>query len=471
MYLRPKLSTHLLLVSVILFAWCAGLHARDVAVPQTYKPYKLTLVAGKSMVMKLGAPVKKKLRVSIGDPGIADCLVLPPGEVYIQAKKAGVTNLIIWKENSLAEIYDIEVAYDISVLKETMHQLLPWEKELAITATNESITLSGSVSSITSLDQAMKLAQAFAPEGEVNNLIQVAGTHQVMLEVKIAEISRTVGKDMGFEPLWSNDGEFALVNIGALVTPDTVTGAGLAEATLSPAINTLLQFNSGSSTWNAFINALQEDGFAKVLAEPNLISLNGQTASFLAGGEFPVPVPDDDGIAIEYKDYGVGLSFTPTVLSDEKINIKVNSEVSELDFTAAMQYSGYVIPGLTLRRAATTIELADGQSFAIAGLLSENIKENIKKFPLLGDIPILGTLFKSTSFQKNETELLVIVTPRFVKPLDNQAQPLPTDRYVEPDDLEIFLNLKQMQLSDKKAAGDTDQKSIDGRFGHSFETD
>jgi pilus assembly protein CpaC len=405
------------------------------------------------MVMKLGVPVKGKLRVSVGEPGIADFQVLPPDEIYIQGKKSGVTNMIIWQEDELVAIYDIEVSYDVSVLKQKMNQLLPDEKDLMIAATKDSITLMGKISNSSNLNQALVLAESFAPEDKV----------------KMAEMTRAVGKDMGLDSLWENAGEFALFNVSGLITPNLITPAGISGATLSPAINTLFRFGSGSSSWSAFINSLQEDGFAKVLAEPNLISLSGQTASFLAGGEFPIPVPSQDGISIVYKDYGVGLSFTPTVLSEDRISIKVSSRVSELDFSTAIQYSGYVVPGLTTRRAATTIELADGQSFAIAGLLSENIRENVKKFPFLGDIPILGTLFKSTSFQKNETELLIIVTPRFVKPLDKNNQPLPTDYYEEPDDSEIYFNLKK--LSSKKEAQEMNQSEIDGQFGHSFETD
>ena len=434
--------------------------AQDILIPKTMEPYRLELIAGKSMVMKLAVPIKAKLRVSVGEPGIADCLVLPPDEIYIQGKKSGVTNMIIWQENELVAIYDIEVSYDVSALKQKMNQLLPDEEDLMIMSTNDSITLLGKISNSSNLNQALVLAKSFAPEGKVNNLVQVGGTHQIMLEVKMAEMSRTVGKKMGLDVLWENAGDLALVNVSGLTD-----GSGL----ISTAVNTLFRFGSGSSTWSAFINALQEDGFAKVLAEPNLISLSGQTASFLAGGKFPVPVPSQDGISIDYMEYGVGLSFTPTVLSEDRINIQVSSSVSELDFSTAVQFAGYVAPGLTTRNASTTIELSDGQSFAIAGLLSENIRENVKKFPFLGDIPILGTLFKSTSFQKNETELLIIVTPRFVRPLDKNNQPLPTDYYEEPDDLEIYFNLKK--LSNKKDTQEMNQSEIDGQFGHSFETD
>lgn len=469
MFFNKKIIETALFTGLVLFISSAAAYGQKMLVPETIEPYKLKLIAGKSIVMKIGLPVQKTLRISVGEPNIADCLALPPDEIYIQGKKPGVTNIMVWQENSLAAVYDLEVSLDTSALKEKMHLLLPNENELMITSSQDSISLMGRVSNSSGLNQAMELARSFAPDGKVNNLVQVGGIHQVMLEVKMAEISRNIGKKMGLDGLWANGGEFALVNLSSLITPDLIDASGLVDSTLSPAINSILRFNSGSSSWSAFINALQEDGFAKILAEPNLISLSGQTASFLAGGEFPIPVPDRDRIAIQYKDYGVGLSFTPTVLSENKINIQVSSKVSELDFSTALQFSGYVVPGVTLRRAATTIELRDGQSFAVAGLISQNIKENVKKFPLLGDLPILGILFKSTSFQKNETELLVIVTPRLVKPLDNANQPLPTDYYTEPDDLEIFLNVKK--LSNSNSGPDNNSESIDGKFGHSFESE
>lgn len=444
-------------------------NAQTILIPQTMEPYSLELILGKSLVMKLATPVKKKLRVSIGSPEIADCLVLPPNEIYINPKAVGVTNMILWQEGELIGIYDIEVKYDIARLKEKLHRILPREDDLMVTATHNSITLMGKVSNSTNLSRALALAESYAPKGKVNNLLQVGGTHQIMLEVKMAEMSRSVGKDLGIDLLFENGNEFGLVNLSSLITPDLIGPAGIAEATLSPVISSLFRFNSGTSSWTAFINALQEDGLAKVIAEPTLIALSGQSASFLAGGEFPIPVPDNDGLAIDYKEFGVGLSFTPTVLSEEKISIEVRSEVSELDFSTAVQYVGYIIPGITTRRAATTIELGDGQSFAIAGLLSESIRENVRKFPFLGDIPLLGSLFRSTEFQKNETELVIIVTPHFVKPLNKENQSLPTDSYQEPDDAEIYFNLKKSATPSPASAAPA--ADTDGQFGHSFETD
>ena len=236
---------------------------------------------------------------------------------------------------------------------------------------------------------------------------------------------------------------------------------------VSPSVSALFRFNAGGATWTGFIDALKTDGLVKVLAEPTLIALSGNEASFLAGGEFPVPVPQGLGtVAIEYKHFGVRLIFTPTVLADNKINIKVRPEVSELDFSTAVQFSGFVVPGLRIRSAETVVELADGQSFAVAGLLSDTARDTMDKFPLLGDIPVLGTLFRSRSFQKNETELIIIATPRLVKPLDTARQPLPTDFYQEPSELEFYaMGLMEGRGGD---ASNGIRGDLDGEFGHAM---
>jgi pilus assembly protein CpaC len=206
------------------------------------------------------------------------------------------------------------------------------------------------------------------------------------------------------------------------------------------AVNGAFQFQTGNITWSGFVDALHQEGIIKVLAKPTLVALNGQEAAFLAGGEFPIPVPQAFGlITIQFKKFGVGLVFTPNVADKKHISMSVAPEVSELDFQNALRTQGFVVPAITTRRATTTIELADGQSFAIGGLLRDNVKETINKYPGLGDIPILGALFRSTSFQKNETELLIIVTAHLVKPLDLTAQTLPTDYFEEPNDFEFYL--------------------------------
>ncbi len=288
-----------------------------------------------------------------------------------------------------------------------------------------------------------------------------------MLEVRITEMSRSVIKRLGINFSYARGGDFGLSSLGGLVDLVSPISAELTSGplglTVSPAVNALFRFHKGTASWTGFVDALKEDGLVKILAEPTLIALSGQTANFLAGGEYPVPVPSENGIGIVFKEYGVGLSFTPTVLSKDKISIKVAPEVSELDFTAALQIGGFIVPGLTTRKASTVVELADGQSFAIAGLLKETIRDSMSKFPLLGDIPVLGALFRSRAFQKNETELIIIVTPRLVKPLDSEKQTLPTDFYIEPDDTEIYL-LGLMEGREKDQP--TIKGELDGEFGH-----
>ncbi len=412
------------------------------AAGQTVTPQKIRLVVGKSMVLQSPAPVK---RISVAAPEIADIMLLSRREVYLTGKAAGSTNLTLWQNGSVSAIYDVEVVYDISQLKQQVHRLLPDERELQIIGTHDSITLSGKVSNTASLANLLSLARAYAPEGKINNLVTVGGVHQVMLEVRVAEMDRATTKRLGINFNYFDDGRFGASLLGGLssfVFPEFDTDAGAWQFNLPPSssVNALFRFQNNGTTWTGLIDALKQDGLVKILAEPNLIAMSGQQADFLAGGEFPVPVPQQDGaVTVAYKRFGVGLTFKPTVLSNQKINIQVEPEVSELDFSTAVQFSGYVVPGLSTRKASTTIELGDGQSFAIAGLLKETVRDAVQKFPLLGDIPILGMLFRSRSFQKNESELVIIVTPRLVKPVDGSRLPLPTDGYIEPNDAEFYL--------------------------------
>ena len=434
--------------------------AADFVPPEIEKPKKLQVVVGKSIILKSPKPVK---RVSIADPEIAAIILLPPNEIYITGKTSGITNLTLWQNKKISVIYDLEVDYDISRLKQKLHEILPLEKEIRVIATHNSITLSGRISSAANLSQAMALAEAYAPKGNVRNLLEVGGVHQVMLEVRIAEMSKSVIKNLGINFMYARGGDLGLSLLGGLVQLGDSTDTTL-ELLVSPAVNALFSFNKGSANWSGFVDALKEDGLVKILAEPTLIALSGQNANFLAGGEYPVPIPSENGIAIEYKPFGVTLSFTPTVLSEDKISIKVAPEVSELDFSIALQVGGYTVPGLSTRRATTVVELADGQSFAIAGLLKETIRDSMSRFPLLGDIPVLGALFRSRAFQKNETELIIIVTPHLVKPLDSARQTLPTDFYIEPDDTEIYL-LGLMEGREKNRPS-TVRGELDGEFGH-----
>jgi pilus assembly protein CpaC len=448
-----------ILVSMLLM--CPAISkAQGALMLETIEAQKIEMVSGKSIILRSAAPIK---RVSVAEPAIADFLLLSAHEIYLKGKAAGVTNLTLWQDKRLVAIYDLEVVYDLSRLKQQLHALLPGEDSLRVISTNDSLTLSGKISSASNLSQAIALAQSYAPEGKVNNLVEVGGIHQVMLEVRVAEMSRSLTNRLGINFAYQRADEFAVSLLGGLSSINLVEGVLAA----SPAVTSLFRFNSGNTTWTGIIDALKEDGLVKILAEPTLITLSGQSANFLAGGEFPVPVPQGLGtVGIEYKPFGVGLIFTPTVLSEDKIAIDVSPEVSELDFSTAVRVEGFVSPGISTRRASTKIELADGQSFAIAGLLREATRASVSKFPLLGDIPILGVLFQSKSFQKSETELVIIVTPHLVKPLELAKQTLPTDFYVEPNDVEFFL---QGAIEGKSSGRSAPlHEGLDGEFGHSM---
>ena len=447
----------LLLVLISVKSW-----AVDTMLSETQEAKKLDMVIGKSILITTSERIK---RVSIAAPEVADFVLLSSKEIYITAKAAVTTNMTIWQDKKVRSFYDLEVAYDVAGFKQKLHDLLPGETEIRAIGTGGSMALMGEVSSTANLLQVLALAGAYLPKEKVVNQLQVGGIHQVMLEVRVAEMSRTVTKRLGVNFSFLNGDDFGVSLLGGLSSFDT-SGGSVAQ-TFSDAVTALLRFSSGNTTWTFFIDALKENGLVKILAEPTLIAQSGQTASFLAGGEFPYPIPqggDSDNITIEFKPFGVMLMFTPTVLSEDRISISVAPEISELDFSTASRFGGFVVPGLTKRTASTTVELADGQSFAIAGLLKETIKEQISKFPLLGDIPILGALFRSSSFQKDETELVIIVTSHLVKPLDMARQTLPTDYFIEPSDVEFYI-LGLMEGTERKDPEDLTGE-LDGEFGH-----
>ena len=446
----------LVVLLVLFLSWAAGYCPAG-----AQEMGKLNVMAGKSVIVKSAERVK---RVSVADPAIANFVLTSPTEIYLTGKAAGLTNMTLWLDKGAYRIYDVEVRYDVSRLKQQIQEILPEEKDLRVTAVNDSISLSGRISSSTNLSHVLAVARAYVPEGKVQNLVEVRGVHQVMLEVRVAEMQRSLGRRLGVNFNYvSESGNFGYSKLSNLFDFDEskLTGGLM----VSPAVNAIFRFTSSGTTWTGFIDALKADGLVKILAEPTLIALSGQSASFLAGGEFPVPVPQGLGtVAIEYKKFGVSLNFTPIVLADNKINIKVRPEVSEIDFNNAVAISGAIMPGLNTRSAETVVELADGQSFAIAGLLRDTARDAMNKYPLLGEIPILGALFRSREFQKNETELVIIATPRLVKPLDPSKQPLPTDFYVEPSDTDFYV-LGLMEGTGGGRSGKI-KGELDGEFGH-----
>ncbi len=401
---------------------------------------KLELTVGKSKVLDLPLAIK---RASLANPDVADTVVLSPTQIYVTGKTTGVTNMTLWNESGkMAGMYDVVVAPDVTRLKENLHKTLPDEHGILVTSDHDHITLSGTASSSNSLNRALSMAEAYAPK-KIVNAMQVGGVQQVMLEVRVAEMNRELIKRLGVNFTGIGNDFFGLSILGNLTSIASLayTGGTPAVATgITQAIQGAFGFNAGGTTWIGFIDAMKEENLLKVLAKPTLMALNGQEAAFLAGGEFPIPVPQTFGlVTIQFEKFGVGLIFTPNILDSKHISLNVAPEVSELDFSNALRTQGFTVPAITTRRASTTIELADGQSFAIGGLLRDNVKESVKKVPFLGEIPILGALFRSSSFQKNETELVIIVTPHLVKPLDLTAQTLPTDYYVEPNDFEFYV--------------------------------
>ena len=476
MKIRPKMHTTagavlglLLLFAFIAPQLCAAAGPSAVTV-NNLPTKKISLSVGKSTVVDSADPIK---RVSVAAPEIADTVVLSARQIYVTAKSSGLTTITLWSDaNRVSAVFDVEVLPDVAALKEKIHQVFPNEKDIKVLGTHESITLSGTVSSAGNLTQIVRLAEAYAPldkqsgKPKLLNLVDVGGVHQVMLEVRVAEMSRSLLRRLGvnFSYLSDSGTNFGISLLNNLTRLPSAGWPGN-PLTVGDNINWAFRFTGAGATWTGFIDALKENGLTKVLAEPTLITLSGRSASFLAGGEFPIPVPQATGgsttITIEYKTFGVGLNFTPTVLSNGKISMAVNPEVSDLDFTRAVAVQGFLIPSVNTRRVSTVIELGDGQSFAVAGLLKDDVREDVKKFPVLGDIPVLGALFRSTSFQKNETELIVIVTPHLVKPLDMAKQTLPTDAFIEPDDFEFYL-LGATEGREKKTAAKSPAASVPG---------
>lgn len=372
--------------------------------------------------------------VFIANPEIADLQVMSPTLVYLFGKRSGETSLIAVNGNEQVLLNrKVVVTQNLSALERALRQRLP-NRSITVTSAEGAVVLSGEVASQTEAEDARSVARRFVDpdKGEVVNRLSITGTTQVMLRVRVSEVSRDVREEFGIN--WENMlkvGNFRFL-LGSGLTDIKFTDGALVR----PSDKMSLYAGASGRNYdiNGLIDALASDGLVTVLAEPNLIAQSGETASFLAGGEFPIPVPRDrDTVGIEYKQFGVSLSFTPTVIGTDRVSMRVRPEVSQLNDVGALTVTvgdniGFRVPGLSTRRAETTIELGSGQSFAIAGLLQNNIDEAIDKFPFLGDVPVLGTLFRSTRFRRNETELVIIVTPYLVRPASGPGQiASPTD--------------------------------------------
>ena len=378
----------------------------------------------KSQILRVDVPFADLL---VGNPEIADVLALTDRSVYVLGKALGSTNLTIYGRNKdLLAVIDLVVNYDVEGLKQQLFQMMP-DENIEVRAVNGSLALSGVVSGASTMAQAIAIAEQFAPDG-VTNLMSVKGSQQVLLKVRFAEMSRQIGVELGLS--------------NSIVSGDSFTFlSGFLDPTAFA--NVIGDFAIGGTDFQVALDAMEQKGLVKILAEPNLIALSGDTANFLAGGEFPVPIAQDSDtlnttITVEFKEFGVSLAFTPTVLDDGLINLIVSPEVSQIDLANAVEVSGFRIPGLVVRRATTTVELRDGQAFAIAGLLQSDFSDTVTQFPGLADIPVIGALLRSTEFQQSETELVIIIEPHLAKPAPASALIAPTDNFVPPSPTDLW---------------------------------
>lgn len=427
------------------------------------QPHKSILL---NFHLTAGYQDEKISRVSIADPELADVEVITLHQILIVAKdKTGTTNLIVWlKENDGNEeqvrVYDINVTKGlVRILQQRIPLYLKSGENVQALPGVNGVILTGKVTSQTTLDRLMMLGRSFFGPTGVTNLMTVQGSQQVQLEVKIAEVSRSGAKQMGLGFL-GMDGDLSIGvfpsgeasgSLTDIITPQNISGTEtneiisqfVSEMTLNSAFPSAFQvaLTSISDDAMAVLSLLKSQGLTRILASPTLVSMTGQEASFLVGGQFPVPYESDGDTSIEYKDFGVGLTFTPTVIGDETINLKVQPEISSIDASLGVSSGGVSVPGIKTRRGSTTLMLKDGQTFVMAGLLSEETQSAVSKLPFLGDLPVLGTLFTSKEFQRNETELMILVTPRLVKALNSdEIPPLPGERMTgEIGDTDFFL--------------------------------
>ncbi len=427
----------------------------------------LDIEAGHSRLVNLPSPIK---RVSVGNEEVADVVVISADQIYVNGRKVGSTNITLWggKEEVMG-VVKIKVGRDLTKLKEHLHQLLPNE-DIEVRELEGAVVLSGRVSSLEVKAKAEKVAQALVGEkGGLANLLEIGGNQQVMLQVRFAEISSKVVKRLGVNLGMVDEGGFFFTLLGGLSQPFNIEFADNGinfDLDIAKNLGGFGSFKVNGNRFFGFLDALKENGLAKMLAEPNLVTTSGQEANFLAGGEFPIPVPQRDRITIEFKKYGVQLKFKPEVTAKGKIRLEVAPEVSELDFSTAVVIEGFAVPGLTTRRAKTQLELEDGQSFAMAGLLKDDLTEIVSKVPLLGSIPILGALFRSTSYQKGKTELVILVTPKIIKPGEGLPEKWPTKGLKEPGDLAFYLLGSMAERDQEEHALPLSLQELEGEFGH-----
>jgi pilus assembly protein CpaC len=411
--------------------------------------------------------------ISVANPAIADIATLTERTIYVLGRMPGRTTMtLLGADGALIANIEVQVVPDVAELRERLREILRGE-DVEVRTANDGIVLSGTVSSGRVVDRAMELAERYAP-GRVSNLMLVGGSQQVMLQVRFAEMSRTVRQELSTSFGLNGGGADGGLSFG---TGNTPQGSGTFGPTLpvTPGGNPSLDgrtgglgisFAASGLQISLLLEALESEGMVRTLAEPNLTALSGQTAEFLAGGEFPVPVQSDNGVGVEFKPFGVQLSFTPTVVDEDIINLQLNTEVSSIGDTINLG-GGAQIPSTNTRSASTTVELRDGESFAIAGLLQDDFRDSIGSVPWLGDLPVLGALFRSASYQRAQSELVIIITAHLVQPVRGEALALPTDRVQIPSERDLFF-LGRVAGSGQGggSAGDVSQQDFSGSYGY-----
>lgn len=431
----------------------------------------LNIPMSRAVVVESDSPYAE---VSIANPNIADLSTLSDTTIYVLGKEPGRTTMtLLGADGRLITNVEIHVTPDIAEFKERLEQILPGE-EIEVRTANNGIVLSGTVSSTARLDRALELAERYAPE-RVSNLMSVGGTQQVMLKVRFAEMRRSVRKSLSSSLALQGTtlgGDLGVLGGGNTLATAAGANAGVSAGTLGSGDNAgavLLGFNAGALEVGILLEALETRGVVRTLAEPNLTALSGQEASFLAGGEYPVPVVQEEGnTTVEFKPFGIELNFIPRVVDGDIINIELAAAVSSIDPNVSVTQSGFAINGFTRRETATTVEMRDGESFAIAGLLSDDFQDINGQVPWIGDVPVLGALFRSAEYQREQTELVIIITPHLVTPTRGEALALPTDRVQPPTERDLFLfgRVAADEAPTQGGAGEIARQDFSGSYGY-----
>ena len=403
--------------------------------------------------------------LSIANPGIADIATLSNTSIYLLGKAPGGTTMTLLRgDGSLIASVEVLVTADLGEFKGLLREILPSEP-IEVRAANDGIVLSGQVSSAAKLDRALQLAERYAP-GRVSNLMVVGGTQQVMLKVRFAEMQRSVSKSLtGSLGLRGTVGQASGVTVVEGATNSLMTNAAV------QARNGLIStsFGVGNLQMQIALEALEAKGLVRTLAEPTLTALSGQKAKFLAGGEYPIPVVDvDRNVTITYKPFGVELNFVTRVVDGDQINLNLTAAVSSIDTNITVSNGGYALNAFKRRETSTTLEMRDGESLAIAGLLQDDFRDSANQVPWLGDLPILGALFRSASYARQQSELVIIITPHLVNPIRGDAFVLPTDRIRLPSETDLFL-FGKVGHPTTGAVGEVARQDFNGSYGYVME--